>query len=70
MPDNNQIEQDHRGVKFRLAPMLGLKSFGTAAIVIAGIELSRRISKGQFNLARLRLKDRSTAAVWNAVLAA
>jgi transposase-like protein len=67
---NNQIEQDHRGVKLRLGPMLGLKSFRTASIVIAGIELSRRIYKGQFNLARLRLKDRSTPAIWNAVLAA
>ena len=42
----------------------------TAAIVIAGIELVRRIHKGQFNLARLRLKDRSMPAIWNAVLAA
>jgi transposase-like protein len=67
---NNQIEQDHRGVKLRLGPMLGLKSFRTAAIVIAGIELSRRIYKGQFNLARLRLKDRSTPGAWSAVLAA
>jgi transposase-like protein len=67
---NNLIEQDHRGVKLRLGPMLGLKWFRTAAIVIAGIELLRRIHKGQFNLGRLRLKDRSTRAVWNAVLAA
>jgi transposase-like protein len=67
---NNQIEQDHRGVKLRLGPMLGLKRLRTAAIVIAGIELLRRIHKGQFNLARLRLKDSSTSAVWNAVLAA
>jgi hypothetical protein len=50
--------------------MLGLKAFKTATIVIAGIELLRRIYKGQFNLAGLRLKDRSTPAVWNAVLAA
>ena len=67
---NNLIEQDHRGVKLRLAPMLGFKWFTTAAIVIAGIELLRRIHKGQFNLGRLRLKDRSTPAVWRAVLAA
>jgi transposase-like protein len=67
---NNQIEQDHRGVKLRLGPMLGLRWFRTAAIVIAGIELLRRIHKGQFNLARLRLKDRSMPAVWKAVLAA
>jgi len=67
---NNLIEQDHRGVKLRLSPMLGFKWFRTAAIVIAGIELLRRIHKGQFNLGRLRLKDRSTPAVWDAVLAA
>ena len=67
---NNLIEQDHRGVKLRIAPMLGFKWFRTAAITIAGIELLRRIHKGQFNLGGLRLKDRSTPAVWNAVLAA
>jgi transposase-like protein len=67
---NSLIEQDHRGVKLRLGPMLGLQRFRTAAITIAGIELSRRIQKGQFNLGGLRLKDNSTPAVWNAVLAA
>ena len=67
---NNRIEQDHRGVKLRIGPMLGFKWFRTAAIVIAGVELLRRIREGQFNLGRLRLKDRSTPAVWNAVLAA
>jgi transposase-like protein len=67
---NNLIEQDHRGVKLRIGPMLGFKRFRTAAITIAGIELLRRIHKGQFNLARLRLKDRSMPAIWNAVLAA
>ena len=67
---NNLIEQDHRGVKFRIGPMLGFKWFRTAAITIAGIELLHRIRKGQFDLRELRLKDRSTPAVWNAVLAA
>ena len=33
--------------------MRGLEWFRTAAIVIAGIELLRRIHKGQFNLGRL-----------------
>jgi transposase-like protein len=69
MPDNNLIEQDHRGVKSRLAPMLGFKGFMTAAITIAGVELLRRIHKGQFNLRGLRLKDRSAPALWTAVLA-
>jgi transposase-like protein len=67
---NNLIEQDHRGVKLRLGPMLGFKGFRTAAITISGIELLRRIYKGQFNLGGLCLKDRSTPTVWNAVLAA
>ena len=67
---NNLIEQDHRGVKLRIGPMLGFKWFTTAAATIAGIELLRRIHKGQFNLGKLRLKDRSMPAVWNAVLAA
>ena len=67
---NNLIEQDHRGVKLRIGPMLGFKRFRTAAITIAGIELLRRIHKGEFNLGRPRLKDRTTPAIWNAVLAA
>ena len=67
---NNLIEPDHRGVKLRIGPMLGFKWFRTAAITIAGIELLRRIHKGQFDLRGLRLKDRSTPAIWNAVLAA
>src|SRR4029077_12661730 len=67
---NNLIEQDHRGVKLRIGPMLGFKWFSTAAIVIAGIELVRRIHKGQFNLGRLHLKDSGMSAVWNTVLAA
>ena len=67
---NNLIEQDHRDVKLRIGPMLGFKRFRTAAVTIAGIELLRRIHKGQFDLSRLRFKDRSASAIWNAVLAA
>jgi transposase-like protein len=33
---NNIVEQDQRRVKQRLGPMLGLKSFRTAAVVIGG----------------------------------
>ena len=66
---NNLIERNHRGVKFRIGPMLGFKRFRTAAATIAGVELLRRIHKGQFNLGRLRLKDRTASAIWNAVLA-
>ena len=49
---NNLIEQDHRGVKQRIATMLGFKGFATAAILIAGIELMHRIRKEQFGLGR------------------
>ena len=67
---NNLIEQDHRGIKFRTRPMLGFKSYESAAITIAGIELLRRIHKGQFALSRLRLKGQAAPTIWNAVLAA
>jgi transposase-like protein len=67
---NNLIEQDHRGVKSRLDPMLGLKRFRTAAITIAGVELLHHIKKGQFNLSRQRLKDRCAPAIWEAILSA
>ena len=43
MPDNNIIEQDHRFIKRRIRPMLGFKSFASAASVLAGIELVNMI---------------------------
>ena len=58
---NNLIEQDHRSIKLRLGPMLGLKRFRSASITIAGIELMHRIRKGQFKLGRLRIKDKTGA---------
>jgi putative transposase len=45
---NNIVEQDHRAVKRVTTPMLGFKSFRTAANVLAGIELMHMIRKGQF----------------------
>ncbi|WP_298854136.1 IS6 family transposase [uncultured Ruegeria sp.] len=44
---NNIIEQDHRFIKRRIRPMLGFKSFASAASVLAGIELVNMIRKGQ-----------------------
>jgi len=45
---NNIVEQDHRAIKRRCASMLGLKTFRTAAITLAGVELAHRIHKKQF----------------------
>jgi transposase-like protein len=67
---NNLIEQDHRGIKSRTRPMLGFKNFASAATTIAGIELLRRIHKGQFALSCFRIKSQAVPALWNAVLAA
>ena len=58
---NNLIEQDHRRIKQRLRPMLGLKSFETADIVISGIELAEKIKKGQFTMGKLGGPQTNTA---------
>jgi transposase, IS6 family len=44
---NNIVEQDHRFIKKRIRPMLGLKSLRTAKQMIAGIEAMHMIKKGQ-----------------------
>ena len=44
---NNIVEQDHRAIKRITRPMLGFKSFRTARNVLAGIELTHMIRKGQ-----------------------
>jgi transposase-like protein len=61
---NNLIEQDHRGIKSRTGPMLGVRDFDCAATTIAGIELLRRIRKGQFALGRFRPKNQIAPAIW------
>lgn len=66
---NNVVEQDHRAIKRRCASMLGLKSFCSAAITLAGIELAHRIRKGQYTLQR-RHDERSSSLkeLWDAAL--
>ena len=44
---DNIVEQDHRAVKRVVRPMLGFKSFRSAAATIADIELRHMIRKGQ-----------------------
>src|SRR3954453_3522396 len=63
---NNRIEQDHRRIKQRLRPMLGLKSFQTAAVVIGGIELAEKIKKRQFKIGKLGGPTASMPALWRA----
>ena len=44
---NNIVKQDHRAIKRVVRPMLGVKSFRSAAVTLAGIELMHMIRKGQ-----------------------
>jgi transposase-like protein len=67
---NNLIEQDHRRIKQRLRPMLGLKSFETADIVISGIELAEKIKKGQFKMGQLGGRRATLPEIWRAALSA
>ena len=67
---NNTIEQDHRRVKQRLRPMLGLKSLRTAVRVISGIELAEKIKKGQFKIGKLGGRTATMLEIWQAALAA
>ncbi len=46
---NNIVEQGHRAVKRTTRPMLGFKSFWSARIVIADIEVMHMIRKGQLD---------------------
>lgn len=45
---NNIMEQDHRFIKKLTRPMLGFKSFSSAAATLKGIEVAHMIRKHQF----------------------
>jgi transposase-like protein len=45
---NNIVEQDHRGVKRVIRPMLGFKAFEAAQRTLAGIELMHMLWKQQW----------------------
>jgi transposase-like protein len=47
---NNIVEQDHRAIKRQIRPMLGFKSFWSAAVTLAGVELMHMFRKGQLQL--------------------
>lgn len=44
---NNIVEQDHRGIKRRIRPMMGFKSLRSATATLDGIETAHMIRKGQ-----------------------
>ena len=58
------------GESQRLSPMLGLKSFRTAAVVISGIELAEKVKKGQYKIGKLGGPTATMPAIWQAALAA
>lgn len=45
---NHKVEQGHRPIKSRCRPTLAFKSYRTAAVTLANIELAHRIRKSQF----------------------
>jgi transposase-like protein len=67
---NNLIEQDHRRIEHRLRPMLALKSFRNAVVVIGGIELAEKIKKQQFKIGQLGGRRATMPEIWQAALAA
>jgi transposase-like protein len=67
---NNIVEQDHRAIKRRCASMMGFKSFRTAAVTLAGIELAHRIRKRQFSIGCGRQRRASSLKqLWDRALA-
>ncbi|MGF9762748.1 IS6 family transposase [Microvirga sp. 0TCS3.31] len=44
---NNRTEQDHRAIKRRVRPMMGLKSMSSAHMILGGIEMVHMMQKGQ-----------------------
>lgn len=44
---SNIVEQDHCAIKRLVRPMLGFKTFWSAAVTLAGIEIMHVIRKGQ-----------------------
>jgi transposase-like protein len=67
---NNLIEQAHRAINRRCAAMVGgFKSFGSAAITLAGVALAHRIRKRQFSFGRGRYQNPgSLKQIWNRAL--
>jgi transposase-like protein len=66
---HNLIEQDHRAVKQRVRPMLGVTRFAHATLTITGIELVHQMKNNQFDVSAICTCQTRTPQVWEAVLA-
>jgi len=66
---NNVVEQDHRAIKGRCRPMLSFKSYRSAALTLAGLELAHRIRKRQFKFGSGRWSFWSLKKQWDTALA-
>lgn len=58
---NNIVEQDHRRIKQRVRPMMGFKSFESAKITLAGIEVMAMLKKNQSDVMPLFVRNRLDA---------
>ena len=66
---NNLIEQDHRSIKIRLRPMLGLKRIPKRLRSTSPVSNSCTGSeKLSSNYGKLRVKNKTAPEIWNAVL--
>jgi hypothetical protein len=50
--------------------MLGFKTFGSAEIILSGIEMANKIEKGQFDTSEIIGPGAMILQVWEAVLVA
>jgi transposase-like protein len=59
------VKEDYRDIKSPVKVMLGFKRFRNAAVTNSGIELLRRIRKGQFNFTNTHRQDTTASSVWH-----
>jgi len=58
---NNVVESDHRNIKRRIRPMMGFKSFNSAKVTLAGIEIIAMLTKSQSDVMPLFVRNRVEA---------
>ena len=61
---NNIVEQDHRAIKGRCRPTLGFKSYRTAAVTLAGIQVPVRDHRGLAPVLRSAAPPSASCRCW------